>query len=66
MTVPAPVSPAVAAFAAAGSDIDALTSAIGEASYLDTQPGEDRQKLRGVPAFAPLNCAEYISAAGTV
>ena len=41
------VSPAIAAFAAAGNDIDALEKAIEEASYLDATPGEDRQKLRG-------------------
>ena len=52
MTVPDPVSPAVVAFAAAGNDVDALSSAINEASYLDTQPGDDRQKLRGTNTFA--------------
>ena len=41
------VSPAIAAFAAAGNDIDALEKAIEEASFLDATPGEDRQKLRG-------------------
>jgi len=53
------VSPAIAAFAAAGNDIDALEKAIEEASYLDATPGEDRQKLRGMhPAPEPaLRCA---------
>ena len=41
------MSPAIAAFAAAGNDIDALEKAIEEAAYLDATPGEDRQKLRG-------------------
>ena len=47
MTVAPGVSPAVAAFAAAGNDIDALREAIDAAKYLDDKPGEDRQKLRG-------------------
>lgn len=41
------VAPAIAAFAAAGNDVDALEQAIEQASYLDATPGEDRQKLRG-------------------
>ncbi len=48
------VAPAIAAFAAAGNDIDAMEKAIGEASYLDATPGEDRQKLRGSPRL--LRC----------
>ena len=47
MTVPASTSPAIAGIASAGNDIDALMLAIGEASYLDEEPGDDRQKLRG-------------------
>ena len=50
MTVP-PASPeaqeAVAGFAAAGNDLDALSAAIEKASFLDSIPGEERQKLRG-------------------
>ena len=37
---------AVAALAAA-KDISALEAAISQASFLDTVPGDDRQKLRG-------------------
>ena len=47
------VSPAIAAFAAAGNDIDALEKAIEEASYLDATPGEERQKLRGMTHSSP-------------
>jgi len=38
---------AVAALAAA-KDRDALESAISAAAFLDTIPGDDRQKLRGM------------------
>ncbi|KAK9863274.1 hypothetical protein WJX84_001796 [Apatococcus fuscideae] len=37
---------AVAAFAAAGNDPDALSAAIDQAKFLDNVPGEERQKLR--------------------
>lgn len=37
---------AVAAIAAA-KDMPSLEAAIAEASFLDSTPGEDRQKLRG-------------------
>ena len=37
----------LAALAGAGNDLDALAAAIRGASFLDTTPGEDRQKLRG-------------------
>ena len=47
MTVPAPVNPAIAAINAAGNDIDSLTLAIEQAEHLESQPGDDRQKLRG-------------------
>ncbi len=50
MTVPAPspeAQQAVAAFSAAGNDLDALAAAIDKASFLDGTPGEERQKLRG-------------------
>lgn len=39
-------SAAVAALAAA-KDVEALEAAIESASFLDNQPGDDRQKLRG-------------------
>ena len=53
------VAQAIEAFAAAGNDIDALEKAIGEASYLDASPGEDRQKLRGwlSPQLPPPQCS---------
>lgn len=38
---------AVAALSAA-NDVDSLEAAIAEASFLDSVPGEDRQKLRGM------------------
>ena len=38
---------ALAALAAAGTDREALISAIKAATFLDETPGEDRQKLRG-------------------
>ena len=41
---------AVAAFAAAGNDPDALSAAIDQAKFLDNVPGEERQKLRGASA----------------
>ena len=59
------VSPAIAAFAAAGNDIDALEKAIEEASYLDASPGEDRQKLRGEPTpFCQLVLSGEVHASG--
>ena len=39
---------ALAALAAAGTDKEALSTAIKAASFLDETPGEDRQKLRGM------------------
>jgi hypothetical protein len=42
---------AVAALQAAGSDIQKLTKAIQEATFLDNIPGEDRQALRGEGAW---------------
>lgn len=38
---------AVEALVAAGNNVEALISAIEQASFLDAIPGEDRQKLRG-------------------
>jgi len=38
---------AAASLHAAGDDVDALVEAIAAASFLDTMPGEYRQKLRG-------------------
>lgn len=38
---------AVAALAAAGKDTEALMAAIKGAAFLDSTPGESRQKLRG-------------------
>jgi hypothetical protein len=38
---------ALAAMAAAGSDPDSLASAITGAAFLDAQPGDARQQLRG-------------------
>lgn len=38
---------AVALLKAAGDDIDALSEAIIKTSFLDSIPGEDRQRLRG-------------------
>lgn len=38
---------ALANLVAAGNDTEALAEAIKEASFLDSTPGEDRQKLRG-------------------
>lgn len=38
---------AVALLHAAGDDVEALTEAIAEAAFLDSFPGDYRQKLRG-------------------
>ena len=43
------VAAAVAALQAAGKDVNKLMKAIESASFLDETPGEDRQKLRGMP-----------------
>lgn len=40
---------AVALLKAAGDEINALSEAIINSSFLDNTPGEDRQKLRGAP-----------------
>ncbi len=39
---------AVASIVAAADSTDALSVAIGQAAFLDDQPGEARQKLRGI------------------
>ena len=38
---------AAASLHAAGDDVDALVEAIAAATFLDSMPGEYRQKLRG-------------------
>ena len=38
---------ALASIAAAADSIDALTVAVAKAAFLDGQPGDGRQKLRG-------------------
>ena len=41
----------VARLSEAGDSIDALSMAIEHAAYLDDQPGDPRQKLRGAKAI---------------
>ena len=40
----------VASLSDAGDSVDALSMAIQQAAYLDDQPGDARQKLRGARA----------------
>jgi hypothetical protein len=56
------VNSAVALLKAAGDDIDALSQAIIKAEFLDTIPGEDRQKLRGTAIPLQLLLSEALSA----
>ena len=46
------VESAVARIAAAADSLDALSMAIEKAAFLDDQPGEGRQKLRGNQPFS--------------
>ena len=42
---------ALSRLTAAADNVDELAWAIEEASFLDSQPGDNRQKLRGQPTF---------------
>ena len=44
----------LAKLAAAADNVDALSVAIDQASFLDEKPGEGRQKLRGKALHLPL------------
>ena len=48
---------AVASLQGAGNDLEALALAIKAASFLDETPGDNRQKLRGMPGLPLLYCA---------
>ena len=60
MTVGGDPKAAVAALAAA-KDIEALEGAIAQAAFLDSTPGDDRQKLRGAQRREALVCGRWPS-----
>lgn len=65
MPEPAVEEAAVANIAAAADSIDALSVAVEKAAFLDQQPGEGRQKLRG-KCFGATKSSRYATVDHTI